>query len=173
MRPRNKLVPHARRVAIAAMMAAILELSKLALSWLANVELVTFFVLLFACYWGWRALLPTFVFVGLEILVWGFGLWTFSYFYVWPLLAVLGVLLRHCRSAWIWALVGAFFGLSFGALCAIPYLLIGGPRFAVTWWLAGIPYDLVHCGGNFFLILALWKPMSLLMQRMEAHGLLN
>ena len=154
------------------MMAAMLEASKLALSWLANIELVTLLVLLFAASWGWRALLPTIAFVGLEILVWGFGLWTFSYFYLWPLLAVIGVLLRRCEASLLWALVAGFFGLAFGALCAIPYLFLGGPAFALSWWLAGIPFDLVHCAGNFVLTLLLWRPLRRLLRALQARGLL-
>ena len=167
MNPRSKVFGGARDIAICAAMAALLEVSKLSLSWLANVELVSFLILLFACCFGWRALPATVAFVGLEILVWGFGLWTISYLYLWPLLALIGLLLRKMHPALGWALVSGVFGLIFGALCAIPYLFIGGWQFAFSWWIAGIPFDLVHGGANFIIALILWKPLHKLLQPLQ------
>ena len=148
-------------------MAALLEVSKLALSWLANVELVSFLVLLFACYFGWRALPAVLAFVGLEILVWGVNIWTISYLYLWPLLALIGIALHNMKPTLGWALVSGVFGLLFGALCAIPYLFIGGWQFAVSWWIAGIPFDLIHCVGNFVLMLVLYRPVRRAMENVH------
>ena len=44
----------------------------------------------------------------------------------------------------------------------MPYLA-GGPWAALSYWVAGIPFDLVHCGGNFFLTLALEGPLCRLL----------
>ena len=46
------------------------------------------------------------------------------------------------------------------------YLFTGGPAFAVSWWLSGIPFDLFHCAGNFFMALVLFRPLRTLLQRM-------
>lgn len=164
---RRKGVIGARDIAVCAAMAALLEVSKLALSWLANVELVSFLILLFACYFGWRVLPAAFAFVGLEVLVWGVNLWTISYLYLWPLLALIGLALHKMQPALAWALVSGAFGLLFGALCAIPYLFIGGWQFAVSWWIAGIPFDLVHGGANFVIALILWRPIGRLAGRIR------
>ena len=58
------------------------------------------------------------------------------------------------------------FGLSFGALCALPYLA-GGPWAAFSYWAAGIPFDLLHGLGNFFLALFLGRPLCLLLKRLK------
>ena len=51
------------------------------------------------------------------------------------------------------------FGLSFGALMSAPYWVTGGPWAALSWWISGIPADLLHCGGNFVLALVLADPL--------------
>ena len=55
-------------------------------------------------------------------------------------------------------LAASLLGGTYGALCALPYLA-GGPWAALSYWVAGIPFDLVHCGGNFFLTLTLEGPL--------------
>lgn len=46
------------------------------------------------------------------------------------------------------------------------YLPIIGPRAALGAWVSGIPFDLAHCFGNFVAALALYRPLSRLMQRL-------
>ena len=64
------------------------------------------------------------------------------------------------------------FGLLFGLLGSIPYIFMGafdgglmnGLRTAFTWWVAGIPWDLVHGIGNLVIMLILYYPVSKAMQ---------
>ena len=44
----------------------------------------------------------------------------------------------------------------------------GGWGFALTWWVSGIPYDLLHGVGNFFVTLALFKPCHRVLQLLKA-----
>ena len=148
------------------MMAAMLELGKLALNAIANVEVVTLLILLFSRRFGWRVFPSVFVFIGLEYLIFGFGMWSICYLYVWPLLAALGILFRQWNHPLFWAILAGFFGLCFGALCAITSFFIGGLHFAVSWWISGIPYDLIHAGANFVIVLVLWKPLDRLLARL-------
>jgi len=62
-----------------------------------------------------------------------------------------------------WAVLAGGFGLLFGVLCTPVYVLTGGPAFALSWWLSGIPFDLAHCGGNFVLALVLFRPLRAVM----------
>ena len=39
------------------------------------------------------------------------------------------------------------------------YLFVTGWETAFALWVAGIPYDLIHCGSNFVLTLLLYKPL--------------
>ena len=61
------------------------------------------------------------------------------------------------------------------ALLPFVYLVIGalsgGIGYGIgqmfSWWVAGIPYDLVHCVGNFTLMLVLYKPVHLAMTKVH------
>lgn len=152
-------------IALMGMMAATLEAAKYALSFLPNVELVTLLIILYTLCFGKKALPAIGAFVLLEGCVYGFGLWWVMYLYAWPLLAGLTHLLRKKKSMWVFAVLAGAYGLMFGALCAIPYLFIGGPVAAFTWWVAGIPYDIIHCVSNFILCSLLFCPLRNVLRR--------
>ncbi len=132
--------------------------AKLVMSPLPNIEPVSLLVMLFSVTFGKKALFPIYVYVLLELSVFGLGLWTAAYLYAWALLALAACLLRRMQSPLGWAILSGGFGLCFGALCAPVCLLTGGPAFAWSWWLSGIPFDLAHCAGNFALALVLFSP---------------
>lgn len=158
----------AKDITVTAVMAVLLEISKLALSWIANVELVSFFVIVFTLCFGKRifAALPVFILV--EGLIYGFGIWWIMYVYVWPLLAVAVCLLRKYDSRFFWTVFSCVFGLSFGALCSVPYIFVGsaggsiinGLKTAALWWVAGIPFDIVHAVANAVIMFMLYKPVK-------------
>lgn len=141
------------------LMGALMFALKLALASLPNIHLNAVLIILTAVFFGWKVLYTVVVYIMLEGLVYGFGLWWWCYWYLWPLLAVLAVLMRKNDSALIWAVLAAAFGLCFGALCSIPYLFIGGPGMALSYWVSGIPFDLMHCAGNFVTTLVLYRPL--------------
>ena len=68
-----------------------------------------------------------------------------------------------------WAILAAAYGLGFGFFCAIPYLFIGGLKTAVSWWIAGIPYDLIHAVSNFTLMLVLFRPLYKAMEKLASR----
>jgi energy-coupling factor transport system substrate-specific component len=47
-------------------------------------------------------------------------------------------------------------------------IFIGGFGYAVTKWISGIPFDIAHCVGNFFIALVLFKPLRQLMEKLYA-----
>ena len=94
----------------------------------------------------------------MEILIWGLGFWNLCYTYVWLVLVVLAMLFRKMESPLGWAVLSGAFGLSFGALCTLVYWVTGGWAFALSWWVSGIPFDLLHCAGNFAMALVLFRP---------------
>lgn len=135
---------------------------------LPNIEPVSLLVMLFAAAFGWKSLYAVYVFVVMEILFHGLGLWNINYLYIWAVLAVAAVMLRNMKNPMGWALLSGAFGLAFGALCGIVDIFIGGFSYAIAKWISGIPFDLLHCGGNFALALVLWKPLRELTERLWA-----
>lgn len=157
---RNGLRTASRRVVLCALLAAMMTVLQLAMAPLPNIEPVTLLVLVYTLVFGRDVFYIIFTFVLLEGLVHGFHLWWVSYLYIWPLLALAVLLIgrRRERPPLVWAVVSGTFGLSFGALDALPYLA-GGTAAAFSRWVSGIPFDLIHCGGNFFLALVLVRPL--------------
>ena len=134
---------------------------------LPNIEPVSLLVMLFAVTFGWKSLYCIYTFVLMEILFHGLGLWNINYLYIWTMLAVPSVMLRKMEPALGWALLSGVFGLAFGALCGIVDVFIGGFGYAAAKWVSGIPFDLLHCGGNFAIALVLWKPLHRLLQKLK------
>ena len=134
---------------------------------LPNIEPVSLLVMLFAVTFGWKSLYCVYTFVAMEILFHGIGLWNINYLYIWTVLAVAAILLRKMETALGWALLSAVFGLAFGALCGIVDVFIGGFGYAAAKWVSGIPFDLLHCGGNFAIALVLWKPLRTLLDKLK------
>ncbi len=162
-------------ISLVALMVAVIEVFKFAMMGLPNIELTSFWLILFSKNFGKKVYFVVPVFVLLEGIIFGFNLWWISYLYCWPLLVLVTRIFQKNDSATLWAVISAVFGLSFGALCAIPYLFTGtdlrsGLTLAFNWWVAGIPWDIAHCVGNFILMLLLYKPLSKIMLRLQKHG---
>ncbi len=164
-------------ITLIGMMVAVIEVSKVALSGLPNVELTSFWIIMFSLYLGKRVYYAVPVFILVEGLMYGIQIWWIMYLYAWPLLALLAKLLRKMDSALSWAILSGAFGLSFGLLCAIPYFFIGaagatvadGLRYAFAWWIAGIPWDFVHGAGNFVIMLVLYHPIGKAMKTISSY----
>lgn len=164
---RKKKIFTASDIAVIGMMAALLEVVKVALQSIPNVELVTLLIIVFTLYLGPKSLIAVWGFVGMECAVYGLGLWTIMYIYVWPLLVVITCLMRKYKSQWPFVTLAAMFGLFFGAMCSIPYFFMGGPATALAWWVAGIPFDILHGITNFVGAAILFTPLTKALNRIK------
>ena len=50
-------------------------------------------------------------------------------------------------------------------------VLIGGFAYDASRWASGIPFDLLHCAGNFAIALLLFAPLRARMQRLYQNML--
>ena len=170
MRPEKPRLT-ARSSALLALCSAMVYALQVALAAIPNGECVTLLFILFTLYFKTRTLYIIYTFALLEGATYGFGLWWFMYLYVWTILwAVVTLLGRRERSALFWAVTAAFFGLGFGLLCAPPYFFLGGWQLAFSWWVTGIPFDILHCAFNFFIVLFLFPPLNKLFSRLQSQG---
>lgn len=160
-----------REITLLPLMGALTFAAKEALYALPNVNLNALFFLLATVFFGWKALFSVGIYVLLEGLfngANGYMLWWFSYLYVWPLLVVVFMLLRKNGSVLLFASAAAIYGLLFGPLMYLVFFAVnGGWEMFVTMWVAGILYDLIHCGSNFITVLVLYPPLY----RVMAHYL--
>ncbi len=149
-----------REIALFALLGALMFGAKMALAAIPNVEPVSLLILVYGAVFGKKTLYPLYVYVILEFLIWGVGLWNINYLYVWVILLALTLAFRGMESPLGWAVLSGAFGLCFGALCAPVYCITGGWAFGLSWWVSGIPYDAIHCVGNFALALVLFRPLK-------------
>lgn len=170
----NKKRWSARDIAVTGTMVALLEISKRALDLLPNIELVSFLFIMFTLFYGRKTLAAAMAFATFECVYFGFGPWTLTYYYVWPVLILLVLAARKKgrTGGLFYATLSGAYGLLFGYLCSLYTLVLSGPRVQFAWWVAGIPYDITHCIGNFFICLVLFKPMHSLMASLRARDLL-
>lgn len=156
-----------RQIALFGMLGALTFGAKVAMSGLPNIEPVSLMVLLFAAVFGWKALYPVYLYVGMEILLYGISFWNINYLYVWTILLVCAMLLRPLRNPLWWALAAGLFGLAFGFLCSPVYMAVGGSvSYGIRWWQAGLAFDLTHGIGNFVIVLLLFAPLRKLLERL-------
>ena len=154
-----------RDIAYMGMAVAIIEACKLVMQGLPNIEVTSFFVMLFTLVLGKKMLLVVPAFTLIEGCIFGFGIWWVMYLYAWPMLALVTWFVRKKDSVMLYSVISGLFGLFFGALCSIPYLFIGGPAMMFNWWISGIPFDLIHGPSNFLIMLLLYKPVRRVMDR--------
>ena len=156
----------AREIAVLGLLSALMFGAKIVMIPLPNIEPVSLLTIVYAAVLGRRAFVPIYVYVMLEIVTFGFGYWSACYLYVWAILALGACLLRKMESPLGWAALSGAFGLCFGALCSLTYWVAGGWAFAMSWWISGIPFDLLHGAGNFVMALALFKPCKTVLSRL-------
>lgn len=147
-----------------ALLGAILYVAQISLAFLPNVELVTLLIVIFTKNLGKDGIFACFIYVWLNAFSAGFGLWWVTYLVVWPLFALMSYKLKKTDSWLIWAVINGGFGLCFGALFALPYIFVS-PTYALSYWLGGISFDIVHCIGNFSIALILGKPIDIAMKQ--------
>lgn len=154
-------------IPIIGMLSAILLVVQIALGFLPNIELVSLLIIIYTLVFKKKVIYIISIFVLLEGLIYGFGLWWINYLYIWFILAFITHIFKKESSPLVWALISGFYGLLFGTLCSIPYFFIGlssgtiqnGFNTALAYIISGIPFDLVHGISNFFIALTLFKPL--------------
>ena len=141
------------------MFGVLMYVLQVIMSQLPNIHPVGLIIVLLTIRYGAKSLLSVYVFAACEILTYGLGIWSANYLYVWAVLVLILLPLRKVDSAPVYALVTAIFGLFFGTLCSIPYFLTGGIAGGIAYIINGFVFDLLHCGGNFIIVLLLYRPL--------------
>ena len=156
------------QIALFGMLGALTFGAKVAMSGLPNIEPVSLMVMLFAVVFGWKALYPIYLYVLMEILLYGINLWNINYLYIWTVLAIAAICMRRLRNPIWWALLSGLFGLAFGLLCTPVYMALDGFDYAMRWWISGFAFDIPHAIGNFVIALVLFYPLRLLLEKLYA-----
>ena len=157
----------ALKLALIAIMAATLEGGKLALSFIPNVEIVTLLCAVYGYVFGFYGIIATYIFVGLETLIWGVNTWVITYLIHWGVIAFVFMLFGKfkIKNRFVITATATLLTVSFGVLSSLvdTGLLTGfydnfWQRFAILYTRGAIFY-LVEIICNFLLFLIVFKPL--------------
>ena len=130
---REKLNISVQDLCLTGIMVAIIEVCKVALTFLPNIELTTFWLILFTIVFGRKSVFTVPVFILIEGCMYGFGNWWIMYLYTWPLLVCVTYLFRKQESVLLWSILSSIFGFLFGLFCSVPYFVMGVWEGEILW----------------------------------------
>ena len=98
MKSRGVVLDHLRQLIVFAMLGTIMFVSKIVLEFLPNVHLLGALTMTYTIVYRHKALIPIYVYVFLNGLYAGFGLWWVPYLYIWAILWGITMLLPKNMS---------------------------------------------------------------------------
>lgn len=150
----------AKKIAVAAIAAALLVAVKYALSAIAGFELVTLLLLVYAAALGLPASLMAFsVMLAIDIAHWGFMPWVLMYILHFPLVCITGYFLKRVKAnEYIVAFSAALLTVMFSFQSTYIEHLFYGYNFWARFGTGAIVFILNTCT-NFITALILYKPL--------------
>ena len=179
MRTPNKPRSLSRRIlelVLFAMLGATMFATRTAMAVLPNIHPLAMFIMVCTIVFRVRALIPLYLYVMLEGLFWGFSPWWYPYLYIWTILWGLTMLLPKGMSkkakCVVYPVVCAFHGIMFGVLYAPAEAILYKMSWEKTllWIVRGIPFDLLHCFGDFCMGLLVFPLSELLIKLLKRLG---
>lgn len=157
---------------IFAMLGTLMFCSKIILEVLPNIHMLGMLTIVYTVVYRKKALIPIYIYVFMNGLFAGFNMWWIPYLYIWTLLWGATMLLPKNMpngiAAVVYPVLCALHGILFGILYAPAQAIMFGLSFEQTlaWIAAGLPFDILHCGGNFAAGLLI-LPLSALLRRLD------
>ncbi len=164
----------ARYVVYVACLSALLTVSKLALSFVPNVELVTALIVCYGSALGLAYAFPASVcFCLVEMAIYGVGSWNILYFVYWPLLAAISSLTLKGNRLWLALIIGAVGSVLFGVLSACADTIVVAANLAgnmlgkyfTAYYIRGLYFDIVHTASSILTIALLYLPVVAALKR--------
>ena len=154
MRTHRRAALGIREMVIFSMLGTLMFCSKIVMEVLPNIHMLGMLTMVYTIVYRGRALIPIYIYVFLNGLFAGFNFWWMPYLYIWTILWGMTMLLpqRMPRTAAciVYPAVCALHGILFGVLYAPAQAIMFGMSFEqmLAWIMAGLPFDILHCGGN-------------------------
>ncbi len=159
-----------KEIALFALLGVLMFASKKVMEFLPNIHLLGTFIVTYTIVFHSKALYPIYVYVFLDGLFGGFGLWWYPYLYIWAVLWAFTMLIpKNLPSKFaipIYIIVCGLHGFLFGILYAPAQALIFGLDFKgmIAWIIAGFPFDITHGISN-LLTGTLIYPLSMVLNK--------
>ena len=157
------------QMCIFAMLGSVMFVSKVLMEALPNIHLVGMLTIAYTVVYRTKALIPLYIYIFMNGVFAGFGLWWIPYLYIWTILWGITMLLPKNMPKYVacvvYPLICSLYGLAFGILYAPAQALIFGLNFeqTVAWVIAGLGFDALHAVGNFvvgFLVIPVSELLS-------------
>ncbi len=145
---------------ILVLMGVLMYVSQIIMAPLANIELVSFLIIIVTRRFGLKSLISVYIFAFLEIMTYGLSIWNIMYLYVWTILALVILPIRKIDNVFLYTIISGLFGICFGTLCSIPYFVSIDTAFGVAWIISGFSFDVIHCISNIVLTFVLYIPIT-------------
>ena len=160
-------------ICIYAMFGALMTAADLVMEGIPNVHLGSVLIVVFTLVYRAKALFPIYIYVFLIGAFQGYGIWWFSYLYVWAVLWLMVMLLPRKMPKWlapiVYAVVCAAHGFGFGIIWAPSQMLFFGYTWEQTiiWWqygfvFADIPHGIGNLVGSILIV-----PLSTLIRKLD------
>lgn len=156
------------------MLGALMFISKIMLEWLPNVHMLGMLTMVYTIVYRKKALIPIYIYVFLNGLYAGFGMWWIPYLYLWTILWGVTMLLpknmKPAVAVPVYMVVCSLHGLAFGTLYAPVQAIMFklSLKAMLAWIVAGLPYDAIHAVGNLAMGTLVY-PLSRLLTKLECR----
>ena len=143
------------QIVIFAMLGSLMFCSKKIMEVLPNIHLLGMFTMVLTLTFRSKALIPIYIYVFLDGLFGGFGIWWYPYLYIWAILWLITMLLPKKMPRWlklaVYPTVCALHGFAYGILYAPAQALFFNLNFEQTlaWIASGAVFDIIHGISNF------------------------
>ena len=175
---RKKPALSVREMVVFAMLGTLMFVSKVLMEILPNIHLLGMFTMVFTIVFRKKALIPIYIYVMLNGLFAGFNMWWMPYLYIWTILWGITMLLPKKMplpvQCVVYPIVCGLHGIAFGTLYAPAQALMFGLTFEqmIAWIIAGLPFDAIHCIGD-FCVGILVAPMAKLLGKLYRKHIAN
>ena len=162
-----------REMVIFAMLGTLMFCSKIILEVLPNIHLLGMLTMVYTIVYRRKALIPIYIYVFMNGLFAGFNMWWVPYLYIWTVLwgavMLLPKKIPKKIACVVYPALCALHGILFGILYAPAQAVMFGftPQQTLAWIASGLPFDILHCGGNLAAGLLI-LPLSELLRRLDA-----
>jgi energy-coupling factor transport system substrate-specific component len=157
-----------KRIAVIALLAALLTIGRLAFAMIPNVQPNTIILMIASFVLGpLQGLLLAILSTATTNLFLGHGIWSIGQMVAWGIIAVISGFLGRFRQHipwWTLVCIAGLFGMLFGFIMSI---ILGGIMIQNFWayYLSGLPFDLYHAIGNVFFFVVLYKPLLYILEK--------
>ncbi|MFX3659751.1 MAG: ECF transporter S component [Ectobacillus sp.] len=154
-------IANIKSISLLAMLAALSVAGRVAFAAIPNVQPMTDIVIITALVMGTRfGVLNAVLTILVSNIVLGMGLWTFPQIFALTMVALItGLCIRPLFKRiplWLMSLYAGFTGLLYGFFISVVQAPVFGFDYLLEYYVAGLPFDLMHAAGNvaFYYVLA-------------------